>query len=124
MAGAALTRALVRALPPPPDGVRKYRVHDTAITGFCVEVRCTGERTYYLRYSDARGRRRAERIGRHGDITLDQARRCAAELRAQIALGCDPAGERDRLRAVPTLAGLAAERSVPHARDTTRSAAD
>jgi integrase len=109
---------------PPAPHARKRRVYDTRITGFCVEGRRTGTKTFILRYSDARRRRREVVIGRHGDITADQARKRAAERRAEIALGGDPAGERERLRGVPTLAAFATDRYLPHARDTTRSSDD
>jgi integrase len=74
--------------------------------------------TYWLRYTDGRGRRREARIGRHGDITCDQARKRGQKLKAAIALGGDPAGERDRRRAVPTFEAFANDRFIPHVRET------
>ena len=53
-----------------------------------------------------RGRTAANRrivIGRHGPITADQARRRAREILGRVALGEDPAGDRARSRAMPTL---------------------
>ena len=42
-------------------------------------------------------------IERHGPITADQARRRALEILGRAALGEDPAGDRARSRAMPTL---------------------
>jgi hypothetical protein len=116
MATATITRTLVRDLPAVPLGSRKYRVHDDKITGYFVEKSASGRATYRLRYTDEHGRPREVTIGRHGDITADQARRRAAELKASVVLGGDPAGDRDRRRAVPTFAAFAAEHLVPHLR--------
>jgi integrase len=124
MTSATITRSLVADLPPVSPGGRKYRVNDDKIAGFHIEMRASGRATYYLRYTDPRGRRRETKIGRHGDITTEQARKRAAQLKASITLGGDPAGERDRMRAVPTFAAFVAERFMPHARDTIRSHAE
>ena len=121
MATVTITRALVRDLPALQPGCKKLRIYDDKITGFCLEKLASGSVTYWLRYTDHRRRRRETRIGRHGDITADQARKRAQELKARVALGGDPAGERERLRAVPTFAAFVADRLVPHLRETIRS---
>jgi integrase len=64
----------------------------------------SGRKTYWLRYTDQRRRRRETKIGRYGDITVDQARKRALALKAIVALGGDPAGDRDRPRAIALLA--------------------
>src|SRR5580692_7761124 len=102
MPTARISRTLVRELPAVQPGGRKYRVYDTLIPGFCVEKSPSGRATYWLRYTDTHRRRREARIGRHGDITADQARRRALELKAEVSLGGDPAAARDRRHAVMT----------------------
>lgn len=47
------------------EGKKKTDWYDTATTGFVLECRSTGGRTYYLRYEDAVGRQRQHKIGRY-----------------------------------------------------------
>ena len=42
-----------------------------------LEVRCSGGKTYYQRYTDERGRERQYKIGPADVLSLDQARRKA-----------------------------------------------
>lgn len=123
MAKTTITRTLLRDLPPPPEGVAKVRIFDDRIPGFIAERRRTGT-TFYLRYSDHRGRGREVRLGRLGDITADQARRQAEQLRASVSLGADPVAERARRRAVPLFADFARDRYLPHVKERLRSAAN
>jgi hypothetical protein len=48
---------------------------------------------------------------------VDQARRAAEQMRAQVTLGADPVAERNKRRAVPTLADFARDRYLPHVRE-------
>lgn len=91
------------------EGKTKTDYIDTAITGFTLEVRPSGGKTYYLRYSDQRGRLRQHRIAKYNDITFDKARKEAIRLRSEVVLGGDPAKKREELRAIPTYAELAQE---------------
>lgn len=82
---------------------KKEEYFDTEIIGFTVEVRPSGNRTFYLRYTNASGKQKQYRIGRYGDITFDQARRKARELKAEITLGVgDPAEKKAEAKAVIT----------------------
>jgi hypothetical protein len=121
MAKATITRALMRDLPPPPEGSTKSRIFDDKIPGFIAERRNNGT-TFYLRYTDHRRRSREVKLGRLGEVTVDQARRQAEQLRASVSMGADPVAERARLRAVPTLADFARDRYLPHAQENMRSA--
>jgi integrase len=120
----AITRGLALNPPAVPDGRDKLRLFDDKLTGFIMEVRRTGNITFYVRYRDARNRQREVRLGKLGDITVEQARRRAQELRAEASLGGDPAGDRDRLRAVPTFADFVETRYLPFAKERLRSYAD
>jgi hypothetical protein len=88
MAKAAITRGLMRDFPAPPAGVSKVRVFDTHLPGFIAERRQSGT-TFYLRYTDHRGRSREAKLGRLGDVTVDQARQQAEQLKASVSLGGD-----------------------------------
>lgn len=124
MAKALLSQALVDTCAAVPPGGRKYRIADTGIIGFHLVVFASGAKTYYLRYTDPRGRQREMKIGCHGTITTAQARKRAAELKASITLGGDPAGERRRLRQFETVAAFVEQRFIPHVREHLRAAGD
>ncbi len=62
------------------------------------------------------------KLGRFGDVTVEQARHQAQQLRAQVSLGGDPVAEQEKRRAVPTLADFARERFIPRKRESIRSA--
>ena len=121
MATAAITRNLVRNLASPSTRGRKFSITDDKLAGFRLTVARSGRIDFYQRYTDRRRRRREVHIGRYGVITVDQARKEAERLKAQIALGGDPAGDTERARAVPTFAAFVADRLIPHLRDTIRS---
>jgi integrase len=75
-----------------------------------------GARIYILQYS-RRNRDRRITIGRHGDggFTAEQARGKAESLRGIIRDGGDPAADRDRDRAIPTMRVLAERYMAEHA---------
>lgn len=111
------TIALTAACEP---GKRKTDYWDTITSGFVLEVRSSGGRTYYLRYFDDRGRQRQLKIGGFADITFDQARKAAKRLRSEVVLGGDPLGDKEIKKAVPTYAALA-EQHLAHAKGYQRS---
>lgn len=121
---AKITATLVKAPPPVPAGTRKVRVTDTELPGFILEVWATGGMTFWLKYTDPARRSREIKIGKASDITAEQARKKARELRAQVALDGDPAAERDRRRAVPTFASFVTDTYLPFAKDRLRSYRD
>jgi len=121
---ARIVAALVKAPPPVPPGMRKIRITDTELTGFILEVWATGGMTFWLKYVDSNRRSREIKIGKAGDLTVEQARKKARELRAQVALTGDPAAERDKRRAVPTFGAFVAERYLPYAKARLRSYRD
>ncbi len=103
-----------------PEGKTKETYYDTIVTGFVLEVRSSGGKTYYMRYNDQHDRQRKHKIGVFGDITFDQARKEAKRLRSQITLGGDPAAVKEDVKAVPTYAELA-EQHLAHAKTYQRS---
>jgi integrase len=117
---ATITKTLLQGLPEPAEGRTKLRIFDDRLPGFIAERRRTGT-TFYLRYVDARRRTREVKLGRLGQVTLDQARKAAEKIRSQVSLGADPVAERERLRAVPTVEAFVTERYLPHARESQRS---
>lgn len=89
------------------DGKRKTDYYDEAITGFVLECRASGGKTYYLRY-DRDGRQKQIKIGRYEDVTFAVAKKTAQRLRGEVGIGKDPAAEKAERRAVPLYAELAA----------------
>ena len=96
-------------------GKRKTDYWDLVTTGFVLECRSTGGKTYYLRYFDPGGRQRQHKIGSHADITFDQARKAALRLRSEVVLGGDPAGTKDMKKSIPLYRELAAQH-IAHAK--------
>lgn len=86
-----------------------------------LEIRASGGKTYYLRYSDKRGRIRQLRLADQRDITLSQARQLADTKRAEIALGRDPAEEKKTLREVRTLEAFMLQSYLPHVKTYKRA---
>ena len=101
-------------------GKKKIVLWDEIVTGFCLEIRSSGGKTYYLRYFDQSGRQRQHKIGVFGDITFDQAKKEAKRLRSEVTLGGDPAAKKEEKRAVPTYAVLA-KQHLEHAKTYQRS---
>jgi hypothetical protein len=82
-----------------------------------VKVTPKGARVYVLKYRAA-GSQRWLTLGRHGEITAEEARTKAVKLRGAIADGKDPSRIRDDAAAAPTVDELAdrylAEHAAPH----------
>ena len=86
----------------PGDVDRMY--WDKAIAGFGLKVTPAGRKVYLYRYRLAAPGQAAKTqpitltIGRHGDLTPDQARSRATELAGKVAVGVDPRAEERRER--------------------------
>jgi integrase len=104
-----------------PDGLKKVEYFDYAQRGFMLEVRCSGGKTYYQRYSDARGRERQFKIGPADMLSLSAARRKGKATVAEVLMGTDPQDRRAELRTIPTLAELVRDRYLPHVKSYKRS---
>jgi integrase len=97
-----LTKQAVEGLP-----VRdtEYAVWDSEVGGFAVRVSPKGVRSYMVKYRVGAQQRRT-RLGRHGPVTVDQARRRAKEILGRVASNEDPGLELVERRASPTVAEL------------------
>lgn len=71
-----------------------YEAIDIQLPGFLVRVQPTGRRTFYYSYKCAEGRRGRLKLGRHGDVTLSQAREFAKSAAGEVAKGKDPQAEK------------------------------
>ncbi len=82
-----------------------YFVWDSEIIGFGVRVMPSGTKTYQAQYRKG-GRTRRISLGRHGNITAEQARLKAREVMGLVAKGENPAEEIAQERRAPTVAAL------------------
>ncbi|MCA0979299.1 site-specific integrase [Qipengyuania flava] len=98
-----------------PSNKKKETYYDDRTTGFLLEVRSSGGRTYYLRYTDQNGRLRQLKIGRWEDITFAQAQKAAKRLRSEVVLNGNPAERKEKKKAIPTYAQLA-QQHIDHAK--------
>lgn len=97
-----------------PDNKKKIDYFDTEVTGFLVETRVSGGKTYYVRYRTPRGSIRQAKIGNAKILKLADARRQAQKYLAQVAMGVDPAEHKETLRQVPTLNEFLISRYIPY----------
>lgn len=104
---AKLDNAFVMAARCEP-GKRKTDFYSDEVKGWVCEVRPSGGKTFYLRY-DHNGRQKQIKLAAFGDAPLAQIRKRAEKLRAEVALGGDPAAKKAEARAVPLYGELAAQ---------------
>ncbi len=104
-----------------PVGKVKETYYSNEITGFVLEVRSSGGKTYYLRYRDTHLRQRQHKIGDAKSISFDKARSAAEKLRSRVVLGENPAEEKKVKRAIPTIAELYRDTYLPHLQKTRRN---
>ncbi|MEI7606403.1 MAG: tyrosine-type recombinase/integrase [Rhodospirillaceae bacterium] len=102
------------------DGRRKVTVTDTRAPGLALEVR-RGGATYYYRKKRFR-RAHFVRLGRADELSLDDARRKAIELHAEIGRSGTPQAEPERPRL--TVAQFIERHYLPHVKLRKKSAAE
>lgn len=75
----------------------RHSLWDGELRGFGVQIEPTGTKTYVVRYRPKGlgrdGPRRFYKIGRHGDLTADEARQRAKAILGLVADGQDPAAK-------------------------------
>ena len=104
-----------------PSDQTKIDYFDAVMRGFMLEVRSSGGKTYYQRYTDERGRERQFKVGPADVLTLRQARRKAKQIKAAAILGSNPQEERQQRRAIPTLQTFVNNRYLPFVKTYKRS---
>src|SRR3712207_2351539 len=101
---AKLTKHMVDAL---QVGSSDYFEWDDDLPGFGVRVWPSGRKTYLVQYR-ADGRSRRVKIGNHGALTAEEARKEARALLGDVARGENPAEERATRRSSMTVRELCA----------------
>ena len=113
------TKAAIEALSLPEKGSRFY--WDDKTPGLAIRVTAGGARTFYV-YRKVKGKPEQIRIGPYPDLTVELARKKAAEILGQIAMGEDPVAKRREERAAKTFAELFAWYLEQPKKNGTRSA--
>jgi integrase len=105
MATARITKRAVDATGPASNDTYLW---DDELPGFGLKVTPTGRKVYLVQYrlGGRKGRTRRVTIGQHGELTPTAARIEAKRLLGEIALGRDPASDRDKAKADKTLAAV------------------
>jgi integrase len=104
-----------------PEGKAKIDYFDLSCRGLMVEIRPTGRKVFYFRYTDFRGVQRQIKLASTDDLFLDQARKKVALIRNQIALGQDPFAVKAEAKKVPTFSQFIEEQYMPYVKSYKRS---
>lgn len=107
ISGIILTKIVVDNCKP---AGKRYDVWDSKLPGFGLRIGTSGAKTYVVRYRAHGGGRSAPRryvtIGRHGTLTVEQARKMAQQILAEATVGEDPAMQRNAMRDELKMAAL------------------
>ena len=104
-----------------PPWIPQSRLSRCPCKGLSLEVRESAGRTWYLTYTNKRGKRHQHRLGNARDLSLAQARSLADSARTTIALGGDPAEDQVLLRSTPTFLQFITEQYLPYIQTYKRS---
>lgn len=94
---------------------------DPHIKGLMLELRYSGNATFYFRYRDTANKIKMINLGRSDDISLDAVRSKALAMRQMLDEGGDPSVEVHRFHDVPTFGVFVADRYLPYAKTRKRS---
>lgn len=96
-----LSKSVIDAMEIPSAGQAVIIYRDTLLPGFGVRITANGVRTYIVE-KRLKGRSKRISIGRHGVLTVDQGRKKAQQLLAEISVGEDPLAKRraERLQGI------------------------
>lgn len=122
MAMKTLDQTLIDHGMEPEPGRKRTEYCDITVPGLYLEVRAgSNVHTYYLRYKDANNKTRHHKLGRTTEITLEQARQMATELKAKISEGYDPKADTSETAGVITYSRFMKEYYLPHVKSHKRS---
>ncbi len=79
---------------------------DDSLPGFGIRIKPSGVKTFIVQYRNEAGRSRRGSVGKHGVLTLAEARKQALRLLAGASSGDDPVEERQELRRCATVTDL------------------
>ena len=76
-----------------PGTARRY-LWDSALPGFGLVVQMSGVKSYVYQYRSPEGQSRRIALGRHGELTPEQAREIAEKHATKVKAGGDPLEEK------------------------------
>lgn len=88
-------------------GKKRTDYYDTSITGFVLECRASGGKTFLLRYQDHYGKQSRYNIGDANVISCSKARKIAILKLAEKHMGGDPAADKAMKKSIPVYNTLA-----------------
>ncbi len=108
-----LTKRIVNAQKPTD---KPFFIWDNDLAGFGVKILPSGRKTYLVQYRMGGRSKRTRRvtIGAHGVLTTEQARGQAKTLLGQVAVGNDPAAERNKEKSAVSVEHLLEQFFVEH----------
>lgn len=109
------TKAAIGALPLPEAGKRAV-YHDAKTTGLQIRVTSNGAKTFCVYRRIKGGQPERVTLGRYPEMTIEQARRKAADINAAIEGGANPADVKRAHKAEHTFADLFDEYIERHAK--------
>ena len=105
--------------------LKPYLLWDGELRGFGLLVLPSGVKTYILQYRNGARRSRRLTIGRHGALTVGEAREIAREATVAVAKGNDPVASKQNYREAPTVSELLerylSDHVIPHNALSTQS---
>ena len=122
MAVRTLTHSFLKEIFLGPFPEKSCLYFDTELKGFCLELRYSGNATYYFRYRDKSRSICLFKIGLANEIDLAAARAKAYQIRQLIKDGGDPKVEYQRFQDMPTFGRFIEERFLPFIKVSKRSA--
>ncbi|WPP44223.1 tyrosine-type recombinase/integrase [Pseudomonas sp. AN-1] len=94
---------------PLPEGGKRATYHDTKIPGLQLRVSTTGVKTFCVYRRMKGGKPERVTLGRFPAMTVEQARKQATAINAEIEAGANPAAVRRAVREEPTFAEALAD---------------
>ena len=117
------TKAEIDALPLPQKGKRDT-YHDTKVSGLHLRISSTGIKTFSVFKRIKGGNPERITLGRHPDMTIDQARRKTMEINLVIAEGKSPAEAKRKLKSEFFFSDLFTEYLERHSKPKKKTWAD